>query len=291
MSASPNWTKEELELLKETYPRLGRCQALQDLFPSRPLQGIVLKANRMGYKVINNIRQGRSNEEYLELCEQTDFIPLEKYRGSTTPIMHMCGICDHEWLSRPQHILKPGAKCPVCSHRDRLLTSEDVDKVLNIAGFTRISKYIGALDPIKLRHNYCGYEWDTVYSYIQQGSGCPECNKGFGSKYTKGTYPEKATIYLLEVTTSEYTCYKVGVTTRPISTRIRELRCRIPSDTVEIKIIYLVQDTGLNILKKETLILSSFSKYQPPIRFDGSTELLDKHINLTLLTEIMNENI
>lgn len=291
MSASPNWTKEELDVLKEAYPRLGRCKELQDLFPTRPLQGIALKANRMGYKVTNNIRRGRSNEEYLGLCEQTNFIPLEKYKGSTTPIKHMCGICEYEWKARPQHILRTGAKCPICSHRDRLLTVEDVDKVLNTAGFSRLSPYIGALSTLKIKHDYCGYEWDTVYSYIQQGSGCPLCNRGFGSQYSNGTLPETATIYLLEVNTAEYTCYKIGVTSRSISTRIRELKSRIPSSIVELKVVYLTKDSGLNILRKEKLVLSSFLKFQPCKRFEGSTELLDKSIDINLVKEIMNENI
>jgi predicted Zn-ribbon and HTH transcriptional regulator len=290
MSASPNWTKEELDRLKDLYPKIGKCAELQEAFPLRPLTGICLKANRMGYKVINNIRKGRSNIEYLRLIEATDFIPLEEYQGSTVPILHMCGICEHEWLVRPQQVLREGSKCPECDLINRKNSLDKVDALLNNSGFTRLSEYTGALDLIRLKHNHCGYEWDTVYSHIQQESGCPLCNKGFGSGISKETLPEKATIYLLRIKTSTEYFLKIGVTSRPIKRRLSELSSRIPNIST-VTCLYDTIDTGINILKKEKKILSAFNKFISISKFEGCSELLDINNDINLIKEIMNENI
>lgn len=195
MAKSPNWTIIELALLKEKYPVLGRSKELLSLFSNRTIEGICLKANRLGLKTNINLRKRKTNEEYTDLLEKTNFIALEAYKGSTVPIMHMCGICDHEWLTRPQHVLKIGAKCPKCDENTRLATSAvrliEVAGILEASGFIPLSEYTGALDSIRLKHIHCGYEWNTVYSYIQQGSGCPKCNVGFGY-ITKNNFPEIA---------------------------------------------------------------------------------------------------
>jgi predicted Zn-ribbon and HTH transcriptional regulator len=289
MSASPNWTPEELEKLKEAYPRLGRCKELQELFPTRPLQGIALKANRMGYKVANNIRQGRTNNEYIELCESTVFIPLEEYRGSTTPILHMCSICNHEWYARPQHILRKGSKCPICDLNLRKNSITKIDKVLEDAGFARLSEYTGALNTIRLRHNSCGYEWNTVYSYVQQGSGCPICNKGFGYTYRKDNLPEKAYLYLVKITTEIEEFYKIGVTLRPINIRLRELKSRIPNVS-NLVLEHIVELSGAKALSKETEILGKYVKFTSYSTFSGYRELLHVSNDINIIKNEMNEN-
>lgn len=291
MSKFPNWTKEELDLLEKEYPRLGGCVELQKLFPSRPLQGITLKANRMGFKVVNNIRKAKTNEEYLAELEKTNFVPLEPYKGSTTLILHMCGICDHEWLARPQNILRVGARCPICDiqHRKDSAYSK-VREVLKSANMEQVSNYTGALDKITLKHTVCGYVWDTVYSYIQQGSGCPCCNIGFGSRHSEGAPPARANIYLFKVVTSTDSFYKIGITSREVSRRAIELRARIP-DIISLELLYEVEDSGLNIIKKERQVLMSTKGFTPDTKFEGSTELLHLTTDINIVKEIMNENI
>ena len=119
MSKHPNWTNEEKDLLTRSYPVLGKCEELAKLFPTRPLQGICLKANRMGLKVINDIRKGRTNEEYKELLLNTNFEALEPYKGSTELILHKCKGCNTEWYARPQQVLRPNAKCPECATHNK----------------------------------------------------------------------------------------------------------------------------------------------------------------------------
>lgn len=290
MAKSPNWTTEELTLLIEYYPKLGNSKELQAMLPNRPVEGISLKANRMGLRFLNNKLKRRTNAEYIELTLATNFVPLEEYKGSTIPIKHMCCICDYEWLVRPQHILKEGALCPICSHKARILSQEEVDNTLANRGIERLSKYTGALMPMKVKHNYCGHIWDVKYSTIQQGSGCPVCNKGFGCF---STVPEVATLYLLKIHTSYGTFYKIGVTTRPLNKRIRELKSSIGVDFINIEEVYSITDSGINVLIKEKKILSSITRYFPVNKFEGSTECLqvNTEVELNNIKKMMNETI
>lgn len=292
MAKSPNWTETEISLLKEYYPTLGKSKELEKLFPNRTLDSICLKANRLGLKVINNIRKGRTNEEYLYLVENTNFVPLEPYKGSTVPILHMCGICDYEWLARPQHILKSLSKCPNCSYKSRFVSIEEVDRIITQSGCIRLSDYIGCYSPLKLKHIHCGNIWTTKYSYIQQGSGCPVCNKSWA--YSGINTPEKAKIYLLEITTAYAKFLKIGVTVQKINKRINELKYSIP-ECLEIKEVFSIEHSGKHvlILEDKILIKSNLIKYNSPYQFAGYKELLDISNDITDIIKLMstNENI
>lgn len=273
-----NWTIEELDLLKEIYPKLGKCDKLLEHFPGRTKEAIALKANRIGLKVINNIRQLRTHPWYVEQLLEIDspIIPLEEYRGSTTPILHECGTCGHTWKTRPQAILRPGALCPLCSKKSQLLSIKEVDEVITKAGCIRLSPYEGSLKPLKVKHS-CGHVWVTKYSHIQQGSGCPVCNKGFGY-INKDQYPDNAFLYILEIILwgGEH-FVKIGVTVRrDIQQRINEIVASIGSDKVlTVKPILIAQGEGAIVLQAEQDILrdKSIEKYITSISFCGSTEL------------------
>lgn len=285
MAKSPNWTVEELDKLKTNYPTLGKCAELQNLFPHRNLSAICLKASRIGLKVINNIRAGRSNEEYLILLKDTNFEALETYRGSTNPILHRCKICSHEWPTRPQHVLKLGAQCPICDLHTRTNNLEYVDSILDEANILRHSEYQGSLKPLVVEHLSCGYIWETKFSYIQQGSGCPLCNRGFGHDFSKENLPKRAKIYLLKISVGGEVFLKVGVTVRTVEKRIRELRSRFKEIVPNIEIVAEYEDSGINVLKKEQYILSKFPRYETSLVFDGKTELL----TISVLEDVLKE--
>lgn len=292
MSKYPNWTAEEISLLKEVYPIYGRSKVLLDKFPGRNLNAICLKANRLGLKTINAVTKARTNEEYVKFLElNTDFVPLEVYKGSTVPIMHLCGICDHEWKTRPQALMKPGAKCPACDLKTRKNSFDKVLKVLESADLDLLSEYIGALSSITVRHKSCGHVWDTKYSYIQQGSGCPVCNKGFGY-FDKEHYPDKAVLYVLEVIFfGGYRYLKVGITSRPLARRINEISSSIGDDLLLIKPVILVRGDGKSVIQLEQRILhdESVEKVCSIKKFSGSTELVSEH-SLETINELINKD-
>ena len=49
-----------------------------------------------------------------------------------------------------------------------------------------LGEYITSKTPIRMRHNTCGYEWDTTTpaSFIYKNSRCPECSKNKSSVTT-----------------------------------------------------------------------------------------------------------
>lgn len=291
MSKYPNWTPEDITLLKEIYPIYGKNKILQDKFPGRPLQAICLKANRLGLKVINSVTKARTNTEYVEFLEEnTDFVPLEPYKGSTISILHMCGVCDHEWKARPQALMKPGAKCPICSVHSRMNSLDKVLEVLKTADMELLSEYKGSLSSITLKHKSCGFTWDTKYSYIQQGSGCPICNKGFGY-YNKENYPEKATLYVLDIIIDGYRYIKIGVTSRNIGKRISELSSHIGENLLLIKPIILAVGKGKDILALEQEILSNKNIKSVLLikQFNGSTEVRSEN-SLDLVVNLIKKN-
>lgn len=66
----------------------------------------------------------KSNEQYLNEINilKRDVIPLEKYKGSNTAILHKCLICNHEWNITPGNVLY-GFGCPICnlSHGEKAI--------------------------------------------------------------------------------------------------------------------------------------------------------------------------
>lgn len=291
------WTETEINRLKEYYPKLGKCQELSSLFPDRTLEAVIVKATKMGLKVLCNIRAGRSHEDYLSLLDTEKFTPLEKYRGATVPILHKCNLCLHEWYTRPQALLKPRSLCPICSHKARLVPLSEVDEVLAKSNLERLSEYTGSLDSITLKHRICGYVWNTKYSHVQQGSGCPKCNSGFGY-LIKESLPETAYLYCLDVLlVTEERFLKVGVTSRSnIQKRINEVSSSIGlSNVISIKPLIVVEGSGKHIVELENSILDDpyIPKYVCSREFVGCTEL--KNIEyydsiLYTITEKATEN-
>lgn len=281
------WTQEEIEILKNMYPKLGKCQELQALFPNRNLNSITLKASRLGIKVLNPKTKGRTNQEYIALLEKTNFICLEEYKGSTIPILHMCVICDHEWKTRPQAVLRTNARCPACDLRFRKVDINTVDSVLANVGIVRISEYTGALSPLVVKHLVCDTTWTTKYAHIQQGSGCGICNKGFG--YLPTNSVEKAKVYLLDIITSTEHFIKVGVTVQPINRRISSIKSELKSTGIKIRVLAEKELNGNNALNLESLILKNYTRYNTKLDFSGKTELLDISNDISKIIQEINE--
>lgn len=278
------WSNEEKELLKLHYPELGKCAELHALFPNRTLTAITVKATKLGLRVINNKRKRLTESEYLSRISSTNFIPLESYKSSTTPILHRCKVCSYEWLARPNGVLRKGAKCPECSLISRFNTVEEVYKTLNTAGIIRHSEYLGALKPIELEHIDCGYKWTSTYSNIQQGSGCPICNKA--NTYWANT-DTAVSLYLLKIVTIDEQFLKIGVTNQNIGNRISKLKSLIKNNAI-LDLLHISEHEKSTALLLEYKILSENIKYVSKLKFDGYTELLSINNNIDLIKQTMD---
>lgn len=255
MGATKWWTLEEIEIIKGVYPKEGCSNNLLSKLPYRTKEAIRLKARRLGLYSGNTVRKGISEVEYLELLENTNFTLLGDYINKTTLTLHECNICGHQWDTRPQAVLSPRAKCPICAKKCKKHSNEHVDKFLKARGYTRLSPYLGTLKPLKVVHDSCGREWDTIYSMIQQGSNCPACSKGFGWKSKEAFRNVKAFLYILALEINQDQFYKIGVTSRSDPyRRMNEIGydiTRNKNTTLELEPVALFSGIGEKVLNIE----------------------------------------
>ena len=117
-----------------------------------------------------------------------DIVPLEKYKGSNTPILVKNKKCNHkEWKARPYTLLK-GIGCPVCgrnkARKTRTRTHEEfVNKMLVIAPtITIVGKYKKITERINVKCLNCGKTWNPLAYSLLAGKGCPHCSAVNGAK-------------------------------------------------------------------------------------------------------------
>lgn len=210
----------------------------------------------------------KSHEQYVLELEGTNFSALEEYKGCKTKSLHRCNICGLEWLVRPNQLRRQGCRCPSCDLKARTLSDSKVAEVLLTNGLIKSSEYLGALKPLSVKSTLCGHSWTTTYAILQQGSGCPICSRGFGY-LNKDSIPSSAILYVLNF---DNQFMKIGITTRSLSRRIRELKSR--SKICSIEPLYTITSTGYNILELERILLNGSIKFSYKDKFEGSTELV-----------------
>lgn len=126
---------------------------------------------------------GEKNSKPLEkyLVElQSKFPTIEcigDYKNCTTPVLHKCNLCGHEWYSTPSNILN-STGCLKCSRHLIRTENEYVEDLSQInPQIELIGEYVNmktkALHRCKT-HDYC---WNVLPDSIMNGSGCPLCCK------------------------------------------------------------------------------------------------------------------
>lgn len=66
---------------------------------------------------------------------------------------------------------------PKLEHYKKRIISEKGKNILK--DYSLIGEYVNARTPIEIRHERCGYEWETTpYSFTGMGTRCPNCNGG-----------------------------------------------------------------------------------------------------------------
>ena len=159
---------------------------------------------------------------------------------------------------------------------NRLKTTEQYSSEILHQGIIVLEKYINDATKLKHRCVLCEHIWESKPNNILNGSGCPICNRGFGSRYASdNTYPDIAYIYLLKIRTKAEEFLKVGITAVPTNKRVWQIKYEIGEDLVSCDIIKKVQSSGKLITLTEGKILkdSTLVKHITNISFKGKTEL------------------
>lgn len=143
----------------------------------------------------SNILQGRScpqcagnthktHEQYVfEVAKKNpDIEVMGTYINSKKKIEHKCTICQHEWIARPDVILR-GDGCPQCANiKKQLNLTKTNDKYISELkqinpNIEMIDTYNGSNTKIKHHCLICGHIWFVAPNSLLHGTGCPECDK------------------------------------------------------------------------------------------------------------------
>lgn len=114
--------------------------------------------------------------------------PLENYISDRDCILVRCNVCNHEWKSRPTHLIR-GHACPKCSH-DKLgygkrKTQAEFEYELSVINPTVkcLGKYEGRTKPVLVQSIICGHIWEATPNNLVFGkSGCPICMMSQGER-------------------------------------------------------------------------------------------------------------
>lgn len=133
-------------------------------------------------KIHNSLFKG--HERYVKEVERINpnVVVLEKYIGSTIPILHKCLKHNIKWKITPSSVLN-GAGCEKC-HAEKIANAlqkkhfQYVDE-LSIANpvIEVIGTYINSSTPVKHRCLIHDITWEITPISALRGSGCPMCLK------------------------------------------------------------------------------------------------------------------
>lgn len=143
--------------------------------PSSVLQGVKCP--------ICNRNAGISRDEYIEKLkiEKPNIILLGDYINAKTKTKHKCLICNAEWSSIPDNVLKCKYSCPECAKVEQAKNetkSHDLYvKELEIKNpnLEVIGEYINNNTKIKHRCKQCGDVFDITPNGALAGRGCSLC--------------------------------------------------------------------------------------------------------------------
>jgi Zn ribbon nucleic-acid-binding protein len=163
-----------------------------------------LKGNRCP-SCAGNIKKdtGLFKQEVYNVVKD-EYIVLGEYINSKEKIKMKHNICNYEYMVTPSDFLS-GHRCPNC-YGNFIKSSEQFYKdVFRICGneYTFYGDYINNATKMKVKHNVCGYEYETLPGNFLQGHGCPKCaNKKNGDLRKRSD--EEFRLIVLKLSEEEY---------------------------------------------------------------------------------------
>jgi hypothetical protein len=230
-----------------------------------------MKANRLGLKSRKN--QKRTHKEYEEELMRLDveYIPLEVYIDSHTPILHEC-FNGHVSKVRPYSVLS-GKGCNKCDIVNRTKSHEEYVHEISLVhpGINILDNYINSATPI--RHKCTkGHIWWARPNYMLKPSPtahCPDCTGGGFN----GSQP--GVLYYIKIEKDNLAYYKIGITNRSVLERFKT-EPRSTNITVLSETPYSI---GQEARLEEQRILKKYAKHRQNIPellvSGGNTELFE----------------
>jgi hypothetical protein len=137
---------------------------------------------------LNDSRRKKEEQFIQEIYNAVgdEYTIIDKYNNATTKIhiRHNCEKCNnHEYLIVPNEFLRGYARCPKCFSRTKThdeFCKEIKDKYND--EYKILGEYKNIETHVLVRHNHCGYEWNSVPSNLLRGYGCPICRSSKGER-------------------------------------------------------------------------------------------------------------
>ena len=128
-----------------------------------------------------------SNEDFLKKLDKVNsgLIPLEEYKGCSTPILFKCKFCGLEQMRKPSSLTVSKQKCTACTEKQRIkhlhFTDEKFREKLKLKNpnMEAVEDYIDMITPISFRCLKCGnIEKHDPHSILKSKvGGCKNCRK------------------------------------------------------------------------------------------------------------------
>ena len=153
-----------------------------EILPSNALKGRGCSQCR-GEKIRNKFT--KSHDDYVKQLNKINpyIVPLEKYIGSSVPILHLCKLHNIKWKAIPSNLLK-GQGCIECGKEKfikkiRFSHEEYIEKLKVVnPNVEVIEHYLGSNVPILHKCLIHNVNWNTAPSNVLSGKGCPKCRRG-----------------------------------------------------------------------------------------------------------------
>jgi len=129
----------------------------------------------------NNQSKRKSHEKFSKEVYnlvKDEYIFLEKYITTNTPILCRHNKCGYEWKVRPSDFLTNNLRCVKCQHLIRINENDFSKQVQKLVGneYTFLEKYIGKNIPLLCKHNKCNHTFKIAPRYfIFDNQRCPIC--------------------------------------------------------------------------------------------------------------------
>ena len=205
-----------------------------------------------------------------------DYSKVE-YVNSETHVLIGCS--EHGFFLQRPHIHAQGSGCQLCGNKLKpgqkpLSLTEMLSRAVKVHGeghydYSLITNYTTQKTKHSIKCNKCSSVFQqSLYKHVNRKQGCPHCAvSGFSSSVD-------GYVYLLE---SE-TMFKVGISNRNISNRVREVNRNSPE---KFKQLYSIETTGDICRTLEESLITECLKYFCKVSesFHGSTECFHKQEN------------
>lgn len=143
----------------------------------------------MGNFLMNRKTQFEFEQEVFELVKY-EYDILGRYVTNKTKINVKHNICGNEYMVTPNEFLR-GRRCPHCYGNLKKDTTQFKKDIYDMyrGEYELLSEYISSAKKVKIRHVFCGHEYDILAKNFLKGVRCPKCYGG--AKYTHIDFEEK----------------------------------------------------------------------------------------------------